>query len=337
MKLNPPLTVAEIANIINGQVIGNPSQQVEGINEIHRVVPGDLTFCDVEKYYNKSFQSAATIILINKAVTPPDGKSLIVSDDPFRDYNFLTEYFQPRSKLNETAGNENIIDSSAKIHPKAVIGKGVVIGADTEIGANVVMGNNVVIGNNTIIFPNVTIYENCIIGSNCTLNANCVLGGEAFYYKKRPNGRDKMLSKGRVVLEDWVDIGANTTIDKGVSADTLIGEHTKIDNLVQIGHDTIIGKRCIIAAQTGIAGASLVEDDVIIWGQVGIPSDVKIGKGAIILAKSGVMSSLEGGKTYLGTIAKERKRKLREFTALSKLTDLLPEIEEYFNKNKEEH
>ncbi|MCS7072932.1 MAG: UDP-3-O-(3-hydroxymyristoyl)glucosamine N-acyltransferase [Bacteroidia bacterium] len=325
MKINP-VVVTEIASIINAKVIGNLEMMVTGFNEIHRVEPGDLTFVDVEKYYKKSLTSAATTILINKEVIPPTGKALIISDDPFRDYNRLTEYFQPRFSLE--ISEEPHIPTSTKIGKHVVFGKNVKIGENVEIGHNVVIGNHVEIGDGCKIYPNVTIGDYTNLGKEVCIYSGAVIGGEAFYYKKRSWGRERLLSKGRTILEDFVEIGCNTTIDRGVSGDTIIGEHTKIDNLVQIGHDTVIGKRCIIASQVGIAGVCTIEDDVILWGQAGVPSDVTIGKGAVLMAKSGAISSLAGGKTYFGMVAKEFKRSWREVACVQQL----PEIVEQLNQ-----
>jgi UDP-3-O-[3-hydroxymyristoyl] glucosamine N-acyltransferase len=325
MKLNPPQTVTQLAQLIHASVVGPPDHLVTGINEIHRVEPGDLTFVDVAKYYKKALGSKATTILINKEVEAPAGKALIVTDDPFRDFNLLTEHFQPRAPL-DTVGKPQL-GKNVRIGQSVVFGNNVVVGDKVEIAHNVTIGSNVTIGEGTLIYSNVTLYDHTTIGRQCCIQSGARIGGEAFYFKKRENGRDKMLSKGITVLEDFVEVGANTTIDRGVSAETRIGEHTKIDNLVQIGHDTLVGKRCVIAAQVGIAGVTTVEDDVILWGQVGIPSDVTIGKGAILMAKTGVLSSLAGGKVYSGMPANEKIRTLRRYATLDKLVGLIHKIE----------
>jgi UDP-3-O-[3-hydroxymyristoyl] glucosamine N-acyltransferase len=321
MKLKIPVSLSEMTKIIGGKFVGDPNHMVLGINEIHRVEPGDMTFVDIEKYYNKALQSAATTILINKEVEPPAGKGLIVSDDPFRDYNLLTEYFSPRQPLDLSEKPQ--LGQDVKIGQHVVFGKNVVIEDGVEIGHNTVLGSDITIGAHTLIHPNVTIYDNTRIGKHCCINSGTVIGGEAFYFKARPYGRDKMLSKGGVKIGDHVDIGANCTIDKGVSADTEIGDWTKLDNLIQVGHDSVIGKKCLIASQVGIAGVVTIEDEVILWGQVGVNKDLTIGKGAELYGKTGVMSSLEGGKKYLGMVAMEARLKLREIAALKKLPDLL--------------
>jgi UDP-3-O-[3-hydroxymyristoyl] glucosamine N-acyltransferase len=291
------------------------------MNEIHRVESGDITFVDIEKYYAKALASAATTVIINQRVDPPAGKGLLISEDPFRDYNRLTEYFQPRKPL-DTSGNP-VLGEDVRIGRNVVFGEDVVLEDGVEIGHNTVIGSHVRIGAGSLIHANVTIYDHCVIGKATCINAGTVIGGEAFYFKSRPLGRDKMLTKGRVVIGDYVDIGANCTIDRGVSGDTTIGDWTKLDNLVMIGHDTVIGKKCLIAAQVGVAGVVTIEDEVILWGQVGVNKDLTIGKGAELLGKTGVMSSLEGGKKYLGMVAVEARQKLREIAALRQLPDLL--------------
>ncbi|MDG2280776.1 MAG: UDP-3-O-(3-hydroxymyristoyl)glucosamine N-acyltransferase [Flavicella sp.] len=287
--------------MLNCKYVGLDSFPVLGMNEIHVVTPGDIVFVDHPKYYDKALESAATIVLINKEVACPDGKALLISDDPFRDFNTLTKYFNP------------FIASTASISESAIIGQA------TVIQPNVFIGNNVTIGENCLIHPNVAIYDNCILGDNVTIHSGTVLGGDAFYYKKRETGFDKLISGGRVVLEDNVDLGALCTLDRGVTGDTLIKEGTKIDNQVHIGHDTVIGRKCLIASQTGIAGCVVVEDEVTMWGQVGVTSGITIGAKAVVLAQTGVSKGLEGGKTYFGSPVSEAREKLKEIAGIRQL------------------
>ena len=301
MKFKKPQTLKEIATLINTDFIGDDNFEILGINEIHVVEKGDIVFVDHPKYYDKALNSAATTILINKKVDCPEGKALLISEDPFRDFNKITKHFNPF-----IASKENIAES-------AIIGEG------TIIQPNVFIGNNVTIGKNCVIHPNVTIYDNSVLGDNVTIHANTVLGADAFYYKKRPEGFDKLISGGRVVIENNVDLGASCTIDKGVTGDTTIKEGTKIDNQVHVGHDTVIGKKCLIASQTGIAGCVIIEDEVTIWGQVGTNSGITIGKGAIILGQTGVTKSVAGGKSYFGTPIEESREKLKQIAGLKRL------------------
>lgn len=308
MKFPKPHTLKQIAQIINCNFVGPDDFQVLGMNEIHVVEPGDIVFVDHPKYYDKALQSAATIVLINKEVDCPHGKALLISDDPFRDFNKLTQYFKPFEPSN------------VSISPSAKIGK------NTIIQPNCFIGNHVTIGDNCVIHSNVSIYDGTVIGNNVTIHAGTILGASAFYYKKRPEGFDPLLSGGRVVIKDNVDIGALCTIDRGVTGDTTIGEGSKLDNQIQVGHDTIIGKKCLIASQTGIAGCVVIEDEVTLWGQVGLISGITIGEKAVFMAQSGVTKSFEGNKTYWGTPAQEVKAELKVMASIRQLPKILDDL-----------
>lgn len=309
MKFPKPQTLAHIASILDCDFEGPADFPVLGMNEIHVVQPGDIVFVDHPKYYDKALHSMATIILINKKVACPKGKALLISDDPFSDFNKLTQHFNPFRPA------------------RAVIADSAKIGKHTIIQPNVFIGNNVVIGDDCLIHPNVTIYDNTIIGNNVTIHAGSVLGADAFYYKNRPDNFDKLISGGNVVIKDHVDIGALCTIDRGVSASTIIGEGTKLDNQVHVGHDSVIGKRCLIASQVGIAGCVLIENYVTIWGQVGITSGVTIGEKSIISAQSGVSKSLPGGKSYFGTPADEFRKKYKEIASIRLIPDIIEKLD----------
>ena len=309
MKFPQTHTLQQIATIINAEFVGDSNFPVEGMNEIHVVTPGDIVFVDHPKYYDKALQSAATIILINKEVECPEGKALLISDDPFRDFNKLTDYFKPFQKSVEN------ISSSAEI------------GENTVIQPNSFIGNHVKIGKNCIIHSNVSIYDYTEIGDNVTIHSNTVLGASAFYYKNRPEGFDQLKSGGRVLIEDNVDIGAACTIDRGVSGDTTIKKGTKIDNQVHIGHDTIIGEKCLIASQVGIAGCVVIENEVTIWGQVGITSGITIGQKAVISAQSGVSKSLAGHTSYFGTPADTFRKKYKEIASIRLIPSLIEKID----------
>lgn len=309
MKFPTPQTLENIAIIIGSDYVGEAKFPVFGMNEIHMVQPGDIVFVDHPKYYDKALQSQATVILINKEVECPVGKALLVSDDPFRDFNKLTHYFNPFQRAN------------SHVSETAEIGEG------TILQPNVFVGNNVKIGNNCLIHSNVSIYDNTIIGNNVTIHAGTVLGSDAFYYKSRAEKFDKLLSGGHVVIEDNVDLGALCSIDKGVTGATTIGEGTKIDNQVHVGHDTVIGKRCLIASQVGIAGCVLIEDFVTIWGQVGVTSGITIGEKAVISAQSGVSKSLPGHKAYFGTPADEFRKKYKELASIRLIPDIIEKLD----------
>lgn len=308
MKFPQQHTLKQIATIISARFIGDPNFPVDGMNEIHVVTSGDIVFVDHPKYYDKALNSAATVILINKEVPCPEGKALLISEDPFTDFNKLTEYFRPFQTV------------SGPISETSKIGK------NTIVQPNVFIGNNVHIGDNCLIHSNVSIYDNAIIGNNVIIHAGTVLGADAFYYKTRPTGFDKLKSGGRVVIDDNVEIGACCTIDKGVTGDTFIGEGTKLDNLIQVGHDTIIGKNCLIASQVGIAGCVVIEDNVTVWGQVGMRSGIVVRKGCVLMGKAGITKSTKENTIYTGNPAMEARLKLKEYAAVRKLPEIIDKL-----------
>ncbi len=312
MKFPQPHSLKQIADLLSCSFVGDPEFKITGINEIHVVEPGDIVFVDHPKYYDKALQSAATTVLINKEVDCPEGKSLLISDDPFRDFNRLTLHFKPFQKGEELQSSQAQIGAGTLIQPGAFVGK------------------DVIIGKNCLIQPNVVLHDHTVIGDDVIIQAGTVIGSDAFYYKKRPEGFDRLRSGGRVVIEDKVEIGAGCTIDRGVSGDTIIGAGSILDNQIQVGHDTQIGKKCQIAAQCGIAGCVIIEDEVVIWGQVGITSGITIGSKAVLLAQAGVSKSLEGGVSYFGSPAEESRSMLKQLAYLKRL----PQLFEEFKKNR---
>lgn len=307
MKLPRPYSLGELAKLINAEIIGDPGFLVTGLNEIHKVEKGDITFSDLPKYYQVSLQSQASVVIINEAVEKPEDKHLLIHSTPFFAYNALVGHFTPFKPLTT-----NTIAETAKIDPSALIEPGAIIGHHVEIGAHTYIQSGAYIGNYSII------------GSNVNIQAGAIIGTDAFYFKKGDNGQfTKWNTAGRVVIGDHVEIGAGCTINRCVSADTVIGEGTKLDSLIHIGHGAVIGKHCLFAAQVGIGGNTIIEDHVILYGQVGVAQNLRIGAGAVVLAKSGVSKDLEGGKVYFGIPVSEAKEKYRELAALRQLPDML--------------
>lgn len=309
MKFTSVQTLSKIANLLECNFIGNDDFPVLGMNEIHVVEKGDIVFVDHPKYYDKALESEASIILINKEVNCPPGKTLLISEDPFRDFNKLIHHFNP------------FIAATAVISPTSEIGE------NTIIQPNVFVGNNVKIGKNCLIHSNVCLYDHTVVGDNVIIHSGTILGADAFYYKNRPEKYDKLVSGGNVLINNNVEIGALCTIDKGVTASTVVGEGSKIDNQVHIGHDTVLGKRCLIASQVGISGCVIIEDFVTIWGQVGITSGITIGEKAVISAQSGVSKSLEGHKSYFGTPADDFRKKYKEIASIKLIPEILEKLE----------
>ena len=308
MDFQNSITLGEIAKLIDGKVIGNSDAIVIGLNEIHVVRNGDITFVDHPKYYKKVLESDASFVIINKEVDAPDGKSLIIHDAPMDAFNKLINHSNP------FLSSEKMISDSAQV------------GDGTVIQTGVFIGNNVKIGGNCIIHANVSIYDGCEIGDNVIIHSNSVLGGDAYYFQKRNEDYVKFLSAGKVVIESDVEIGASCSIDKGVTGNTIIGRGTKLDNQCQVGHDTVIGKHCLIGAFAAIAGVTTIEDEVVIWARVAINKDIVIGKKAVILATSAVDKSIEGGKVYMGSPVMEVRQYWRYLASLKKIPDLIRKL-----------
>jgi len=311
MRFEKPVPIIEIARLIGATVVGEEEGVASGINEIHLVEEGDLVFVDHPKYYKKCIESAATYIIINQKTEFPPHKALLLVEEPFEAYLKIVQHYRP-------------FEPSLKYKSDTAI-----IGEDTIVMPGAIIGNHVTIGNNCVIYPNVVIMDHCIIGSHVIIQAGTVIGSDAFYYNRK-NNRDvhykKMLSCGGVVIADHVEIGANCTIDRGVTGDTVIGSGTKMDNLVHIGHDTIIGKNCLFAAQVGIAGATKIEDEVILWGQVGVSKTLTVGKGAEVYAQSGVGATIEGGKKYFGSPVEDALTKKKEFVWVKRIPELWDKV-----------
>lgn len=308
MRFQQAISLKELAGFLGAKFIGDPDHVVTGMNEFHMVEDGDLTFVDHPKYYDKALNSNATTILINKDVDCPEGKGLIISEDPFMDFNKVGKHFRPF----EAAGQ--------MISPTAEIGEGTVI----QPGAFI--GGHVKIGKNCLIHANAAVYDHCILGDHVVLHSGSVIGADGFYFQKREGETLKFNSVGRVILGNHVEVGANTTIDKGVTGDTKIGDYTKFDNHVQVGHDTQIGRYCLIGAFTAIAGVTKIEDDVILWAGVLVDKDLVIGKGTVMLSTSGTGKSLEGGKVYYGRPAIEARKAWQELALIRKLPEIWEKV-----------
>lgn len=303
MKFSTPIPVAALAEELDARLIGNERLQATGINEIHQVENGDITFVDHPKYFKKSLQSDASIIIINAEVECPAGKALLICDNPFEAYNRIVLQQRPIQHLTAA------ISDTAGIHPTAVVEPNAIIGPQVQIGPH------------CRVHAQAVIHEYSQLGEGVEVQSGAIVGSDAFYFKKTEAGYQPWRSGGRTILEDGVRISAGCTINKGVSGDTIIGEGSMLDCQVHIGHDVVVGKRCLLAAQVGIGGNTVVEDEVVMYGQVGIAQNLRIGAKAVILAKSGVSKSLEGGKVYFGYPAKEARAAYRELAALRHLPE----------------
>ena len=311
MQFPSPVSLQWIAEFINAKLIANSNEPATGINEIHKVEKGDLVFVDHPKYYDKCLNSAASFIIINKETNVPEGKALLIVENPFEAYCKIVNHFRPFEPATKMISESAVIGEGTFIYPGAFI------------------GNHVSIGKNCIIHPNTSIMDHCIIGDNVIIQAGTVIGSDAFYYntkKDRELWYKRMPSCGRLIIEDDVEIGAGCTIDRGVSHDSIIGKGTKLDNMVHIGHDTVIGKNCLLAGQVGIAGVVTLEDGVILWGQVGVSKTLTIGSNAVIYAQSGVHQDTKGGKVYFGSPIEDAKEKMKELVWIKRIPQLWEKV-----------
>lgn len=311
MKFPSAVSQNWIATLIDASIKSRTDKAVTGINELHRVEEGDLVFVDHPKYYDKCLASAANFIIANIALEVPEGKAVFVTEKPFEAYRKIVQHFRPT------------LFSSERISSSATIAE------DTHIFPTAYIGNFVRIGKRCTIHPNVSILDYCEIGDDVIIQAGTVIGSDAFYYnsnKKNENWYTKMPSCGNVIIEDGVEIGANCTIDRGVSSDTIIGAGTKMDNQIHIGHDTVIGKNCLFAAGTTVAGIVDFGDGVTVWGRCAISKTLSIGNNAVLLAMSGVGGNLEANKTYWGAPAEEASAKKRELVWIKRIPQLWDKI-----------
>ena len=317
MKFPSPVSMQWIAEFIGAELTGNVQGYATGINELHKVEPGDLAFVDHPKYYEACIHSAASFIIINQNAECPPGKALLIVAEPFEAYLKIVRHYRPFEPATKP------------ISDSAVIGKG------TIVMPGVFIGNHVTIGEDCLIHPGVVIYDHCSIGDNVVIHGGSIIGGDAFYFNRKAN-RDvwfkKMDSCGRVLIHSDVEIGCSCTIDRGVSHDTVIGRGTKMDNMVHIGHDVVIGRNCLFAAQVGVAGATTIGDGVTLWGQVGVNKTLTIGDGAVVLGQSGIGKSLEPGKVYLGSPAEEAKVAQRQLVWLKRIPEIWERLKQLENK-----
>lgn len=300
MKFEQPITAGALAEEIGATLYGDPGFMITGINEIHKVESGDVTFVDISKYFEKSFNSNASVIILPEYVESKQ-KIQLVCSNPFEAYNSIVLRRRPIDPQRYPTHHSAVIDQSAIIEPGVVIGKNVRIGKHSYIMANAVIGDHTEIGDNVII------------------QQGALIGTDAFYYKKTPDGYLKWRTGGRVIIHDDVEIGAGCTIARGVSGDTIIGKGSKLDCQVHIGHGAVLGSHCLLAAQVGIGGKTIVGNNVVMYGQVGIAQNLHIGDGVTVLAQSGVSKDLEANKTYFGYPAEEARDKYRELATLRQM------------------
>jgi len=329
-------TVQEVASLLNGEIEGEAKAKVSTISKIQEAEDGSISFLANLKYEKYLYETRATAVIVNKdyQLKKPVSSTLIRVDDAYLAFSALLEEYQRLIALGKIGKEEPCfvsetatIGASPYIGAFAYIGQNVSIGDHCKIYPQVYIGDDVQIGDHTVIYPGSKVMNNCVVGNYCTLQPGVVIGSDGFGFAPQPDGSYKTIPQvGNVVLEDHVDIGAGCTIDRGVTGSTTIGRGSKLDNQIQVGHDTVIGKKCLIASHVGIAGCCIIKDEVTLWGQVGITSGATIGKKAVILAQSGISKSLEGGKTYFGYPAEEAREKLKQIASIKRIPEILQKL-----------
>ncbi len=332
------LSLNDVLELTGGKLIGEtPEISISGVNTLSEACSGDISFLGNEKYFQDFLATKASAVLVPPALPQyPEGPAFIEVENPSLAFNALVGHFMKAvTEFTPGVHPTAVVDPTAtfdaeKVHigPNAVVEAGTSIGNGTDIGPGCVIGKGVEIGENCKFYARVVVRERCIIGNNVVIQPGAVIGADGFGFLLNPEtGRyDTIDQVGIVVLEDNVDIGANTTIDRARFGRTVIGEGSKIDNLVQIGHNCTIGKHTVICAQSGAAGSSNIGNYVTIAAQVGLAGHLNIGDKAVLAARTGVMSSLEGGQAYWGAPACPAKEAARQFAALRKLPDALKEF-----------
>ena len=323
-------SVEEITLLVSGELIGNCSDQIFAPEQIENAEKGNITFIGNSKYARLWENSNASIAIVYDGIKilPEDGKAFVKVKNPDLAMAMLLDAFEPEPPYFET-----------DIHPTAVIDETVILGNGSKVGANAYIGKNVTIGENVIIYPNVAIFDDSTIGnetviwsgsvirerskigSHCILHTNVSIGADGFGYRPSSDGRGLVKIKhiGNVVIGNGVEVGANSCIDRGKFSSTILGDGCKIDNLVQIGHNSVLGKCCIMAGNSGLAGSVTLGDGVIIGGSASIKDHVTIHSGAKVGAGSGVISDVAAGKIVLGYPACDSREKMKQWVALRKL------------------
>lgn len=328
--------VTEIAHFLNGEIIGDKDIKVSNVSKIEDGKPGTLAFLANSKYENFIYKTEASVILVNKTFEPRQeiNATLIKVDDAYKAFASLLDlYMQAKASLKKGIEQPSFIDETASVGNNiymgafAFIGKNSKIGENTKIYPQVFIGENVTIGDDCIIYAGVKIYDDVVVGNRCILHAGAVIGSDGFGFAQQENGDYKKIPQiGNVILEDDVDIGANTTIDCGTMGSTIIRKGSKIDNLVQIAHNCEVGENNVFAAQTGLAGTTKVGNNCKFGGQVGLAGHLTIGDNVMIGAQSGVAKSVKSNQIILGSPAMSIKDAIKAITVYKNLPKLRDEV-----------
>lgn len=328
---------SEVAQTIDGEIIGDSSLSIYNLNRIEFAKDGELTFYSDKKYKEYFDNTSATCVIVSKELDakPTENQCFIKVEDPYAAFiriiklvEFINQESTTGIHKTATVGDNSFIDDTSYIGSNCVIGSNCRFDEGVYLDSNTVVGDNVQIGKNTRVYPNVTLYKDTIIGENCIIHSGAVIGADGFGYteNKEDGSFDKIPQIGNVILKNNVEIGSNTTIDRAVVGSTVIEDGVKIDNLCQIGHNCVIGENTAIAAQTGLAGSTKLGKRVRLGGQVGLAGHLNIGNDVILTAQSGTNKSLQDKGIYFGSPARPQLKAFKIEAALNNLPDLSKDV-----------
>ncbi len=332
------ITAAQLCQLLNGKIVGNPEIKVSGPGKIEDAKQGEITFLANPKYEAFAYTTNASVILVKRDFEPkqPIKATLIQVDDVYASIALLLEKFGGGIKSQQGISSQAIVDQTASLGKEISLGHFVVIEENAEIGDNAIIfpqvfvGKNAKIGKNTILYPGVKIQHNCIVGDNCILHSNVVVGSDGFgFVPQEDNSYKKIAQTGNVVIEDNVEIGANSSIDRATMGSTIIRKGAKLDNLIMIAHNVEIGENTVVAAQAGIAGSSKIGKQCMIGGQAGFVGHIKIADGTKVQAQSGINKTInEENTAWYGSPALPYNDYLRSYAAFRKLPELMKKMRE---------
>ncbi|WP_295841444.1 UDP-3-O-(3-hydroxymyristoyl)glucosamine N-acyltransferase [uncultured Apibacter sp.] len=326
----------QVANLINGDIKGNPQEKVSYISKIEDGKPGTITFLGGERYQEYLKDTKASIVIISKDLVPKDLSNLptiIVVDNAYAAFNKLLNIYNEMKVKKQGIENPVFIAESAVLLENvyvaafAYISNNAKIGKNTKIYPHVFIGDNVTIGDNCYIGPGVKIYEDCVLGNNCSIHAGTIIGGDGFGFQPTNEGYEKVPQLGNVLIEDNVEIGSNCTIDRATIGSTIIKKGVKLDNLIQIAHNVEIGEHTAMAAQSGIAGSSKLGKWSMIGGQVGITGHLKVGNNVIVQAQSGISNDVQDNQRLFGSPAINYLNYQKSFIYFKKLPEIVKRLE----------
>ncbi|MBE8724633.1 UDP-3-O-(3-hydroxymyristoyl)glucosamine N-acyltransferase [Flavobacterium hungaricum] len=330
-------TAEQIAGILEGEVVGNPNAEVSRLSKIEEGEEGSLTFLANPKYINHIYTTKATVTIVNDSFVPEAAitTTLIKVEDAYKSFSKLLEFY------NQVKLNKNGIEANSFISEGTKYGENLYLGSFSYIGQNVVLGNNVkiypnsfigdnvVIGDNVFVFAGAKIYSETIIGNNCTIHSGTIIGADGFGFAPNEDGEyNKVPQIGNVIIEDNVDIGANTTVDRATLGSTIIRKGVKLDNQIQIAHNVEVGKNTVIAAQTGVAGSTKIGENCMIGGQVGIAGHLTIGNNVRVQAQSGIARNIKDDEVLQGSPTFGLSDFSKSYVHFKNLPKIVAELEE---------